>query len=102
MSMSATGPLTPEELKALVEARHGQALKAIQKHDPLYGKLSNAGDPVKYRVKLTKDVRAYGYVTVEAVTPEDAEAMAEEIPDHLVSWDYDDDGVSEAEWVKRI
>lgn len=100
MSISPTGPLSPEEFKALVDAPHGQALKAIQKFDPLYGKFSAEGEPRKWRVKLVKEVTATGFVTVEAVTKEEAEALAHGISDYKIDWDYDDDGTSYVEEVK--
>lgn len=102
MSISPTGPLSPEEFKALVDAPHGQALKAIRKYDPLYGKFSAEGEPRKWRVKMTKEVQAVGFVTVEAVTEEEAEALAHGVPDHKIDWDfdyYDDDGTS---WVEEV
>lgn len=92
MSVSSTGPMTSEQLKALADAPHGHALKEIRKFDPLYGRLSGEGELIKWRVKLTKEVQAVGFVTVEAATKEDAEALAEEVDDHKVEWDFDDDG----------
>lgn len=99
MTISPTGPIPREEFKALVEAPHGQALKAIQKYDPLYGRFSTDGEPRKWRVKLTKEVQAVGFVTVEAVTKEEAEALAHEVSDHKIDWDYDDEGSS---WVEEV
>ncbi len=94
MTRSSTGPMTAEQLKSLANAPHGQALKEIQKFDPLYGKLSSDGEPVKWRVKVTKEVQAVGYVTVCAVTKEDAEALVEDFDDDKVDWDFDDAGAS--------
>lgn len=98
MSISPTGPIPPEEFKALVDAPHGQALKAIRKYDPHYGK--DDGDLRKWRVKLVKEVTATGFVTVEAVSEEEAGSLAHGISDYKIDWDYDDDGTSWAEEVK--
>lgn len=99
MTQSPTGPIPPEEFKALVDAPHGQALKVIQKYDPLYGRFSPDGEPRKWRVKLTKEVQATGFVTVNAVTKEEAEELAHGVSDGAIDWDYDDDGTS---WVEEV
>lgn len=101
MSKSTTGPLTADELKALANAPHGQALQTIRKHDPLYGKLASDGEPRMWRVKLLKEVTAVGYVKVEAVTAEDAEALANGVSDHKIDWDYDDDDGC-GSWVEEV
>lgn len=101
MTISPTGPIPPEEFKALVDAPHGHALKIIQKYDPLYGRFPAGGEPRKWRVKLSKEITATGFVTVEAVTAEEAEELAHGVPDHKIDWDYDfdDDGTS---WVEEV
>ena len=89
--MNPTGPFTADEFKALINAPHGEALKRIQQLDPLYGKNFEDGEKRKWRVKLIQEVRMAGYVTVEATCEEEAEALAEAIPDHTISWDAEDD-----------
>jgi len=97
MTISPTGPIPPEEFKALVDAPCGQALKVIRQYDPHYGK--DDGELRKWRVKLFKEVQAEGFVTVEASSAEEAEALAYGVPDHKIDWDYDDCGTSFVEEV---
>ena len=72
MSHRSTGPLTPEELKELASEPFGTGLKAIRKHDPLYGR--KEGEQFKWRVTLS--ARAWADATVMATDEEDARRKA--------------------------
>ncbi len=85
------GPLSQEEFKALVEAPYGAAKLAIQKHDPLWGRDEpDPGEKRKWRV------------TVEAETEEEAEELAQAIPDSQINWDYEDSDPPEVDSVEPI
>ena len=73
MSHRSTGPLTSEELKELASEPFGAGLKAIRKHDPLYGR--KEGERFKWRVTLS--ARAWADATVMAADEEDARREAE-------------------------
>jgi hypothetical protein len=102
MTHSSTGPIPAEEFKALVDMPHGRALKAIRKYDPLYGKLSNDGEPIKWKVTLIQEVRMVGYVTVEAVNAEEAELVAGDISDRDVTWHFDSADASYVEGAEPL
>ena len=83
------GPFSQEEFKALVEAPYGAARRAIQKHDPLWGREeSEPGEKRDWRVNLTQMVMLSGVVTVEAETEEEAELLADAIPDSQINWNH--------------
>ena len=68
MSHPSTGPLTPEELKELAGEPFGAGLKAIRKHDPLYGR--KEGERFRWRVRLS--AHAWADATVMAADEEEA------------------------------
>lgn len=88
-----TGPLSREQFAALVAAPFGEATKAIRKHDPLYGR--DEGEPIKWKVKFRRTSTEVGFAYVEAATEEGANALADELDDHKISWDYDDSDLAE-------
>lgn len=97
------GPLSQEEFKALVETPYGVAKLEIQKHDPLWGRDEPApGEKRKWRVTLTQCVTMSGLVTVEAETEEEAEELAQAIPDSKINWDYEDSDPPEVDSVEPI
>jgi len=75
---------------ALVSAPFGEAEKTIRKYDPLWGR--KEGEIIKWRVKFTRTVYETGYATVEAENEKEAEALADDIPDSKISWDYGGEG----------
>jgi len=97
------GPLSQEEFKALVETPYGAAKLAIQKHDPLWGRDEPApSEKRKWRVTLTQMVTMSGCVTVEAETEDEAELLADAIPDSKIDWNYRSTYSSEIDSVEPI
>lgn len=88
------GPLSAEEFQQAIDAPFGGAADILRKHDPLWGKLSPDGAPIKWKVRLEQEVTMVAFLTVEAATAEDAIAIAEETADKArdLGWDFDSDG----------
>lgn len=75
---SPFGPLSPEQFQEAVNAPAGGAAAILRKHDPLWGKLpAEDGVPIKWKVRLRQEVTMCAYLTIEAVTEEQALALAE-------------------------
>jgi hypothetical protein len=55
-----TGPLTRDELKTLAAAPVGAALRAIRKHDPLYG--YPPGTKINWLATFVREQEGYAYV----------------------------------------
>lgn len=75
MAHQSSGPLTPDELKALAEAPYGEATKAIRKHDPLFGR--KPGEDIRWRVEATNVSIMVAYVHAE--NEEEAQRLAEKL-----------------------
>jgi hypothetical protein len=72
-----TGPVPPEEFRRLVDAPHGEAVKAIRKYDPTYG--LKDGETIKWIVTYEREVTQVGTITVDASSEDEAEKLADEI-----------------------
>lgn len=84
-----SGPISPEELKALAELPYGKAQDELRKHDPAWG-LSTPDKPlIKWAVTLTANMPVYAEVEVEAPDEATARKMAlqMDIPDR--DWERD-------------
>lgn len=91
MKDPVSGPISVEELKALAELPFGQAEAELRKHDPLWGKPAKDHDeqkPIKWKVFVTQEVTMEAFVTVEAVSEEEAMEIAETMSEGELSWDY--------------
>jgi hypothetical protein len=75
MTHPSTGPLDPEELKALADAPCGAAVKAIRKHDPLYAR--KEGEVLDWLVTFEGNITGFAYV--KATNEEDAKKKAAKI-----------------------
>ena len=83
-----TGPLSREDFRSLWDAPYGEALEAIRKHDPLYGR--KPGEKIRWRVTLKREVPEIGTATVIAATEEEATQLADKLTDAEIDWDVDD------------
>jgi len=94
----ATGPLSREEFAALIAAPAGVALRAIRKHDPMWGRAT--GEAVKWKVRFSREVRytEEGYATVEASSGEEALEIAASIPDKEIKGGGDDGNYITEDW----
>lgn len=88
----STGPIPPDEFKKLADAPFGAALKTIRKFDPLYG--LPPGEKIKWRVTFEREITQEGEAYVMAASKEEAEKLADEIPESKICWDDDLDGQS--------
>lgn len=70
-----SGPLSKDELRALVDAPFGQATKIIRRHDPLYGRAP--GEKIRWKVRLEGHMQGTAYV--EAATEKEASDLADKI-----------------------
>lgn len=77
-----SGPLSREELRALAAAPHGQAVKVIRKHDPLFGR--QEGEKIEWSVEYTAEIK--GYATVMATSLKEAEKEADNLEVANISW----------------
>lgn len=104
MAHPISGPISPEELKALADAPYGKAAVELRKYDPLWGKLSrDADDPqpvIAWNVCLSQEVTMRAHVTVEARTEEEAMEIAENLSEQKLSWDQHGGGSIFAEWAE--
>ncbi len=82
-----TGPLTREELAALVAAPYGEATKAIRKHDPFWG--LEAGAKIEWKVRCRSNADGVAYI--KAASQKEADALADDLTESDVDWGYDDD-----------
>jgi hypothetical protein len=90
MGHPATGPITPEQMRALADAPYGKAGEVLRRHDPAWG-LSGPDTPLrKYDVTLTAMLPAYAVVEVEATNPEQARKIA--MQERFANLDWDIDG----------
>jgi hypothetical protein len=78
-----TGPLTRDELKTLAAAPVGAALRAIRKHDPLYG--YPPGTKINWLAIFVREQEGYAYV--RATSLEEAKAAANAIKHDQIEWD---------------
>jgi hypothetical protein len=79
MKDPVTGPIPREVFAQIVAAPFGGATQAIRKFDPLWGRV--AGEPIKWKVKLSRETREVGSAVVEASTEEEANEIAALLPD---------------------
>lgn len=82
MAHQSTGPLTPDELKALAEAPYGEATKAIRKHDPMFGR--KPGEKVEWQLLARNTSTFVAYV--EAETEDEAHELARKLGS--AEWDF--------------
>lgn len=87
MNTSATGPIPPEEFRALIEAPYGAATKAIRQYDPMWGRKD--GETVRWRVRVSMERPVVGSVIVEAETEEEAIDRAFEVNPDTIEWEPD-------------
>lgn len=92
------GPIPPDEFRTFASLPYGEARKAIQKRDPLWG--IETGQPIEWKVKFTRKVYEEGYATVRAATQEEAQKIAEKMPEYQISWSADDCDETEIESVE--
>jgi hypothetical protein len=78
-----SGPIPLEEFKALVDAPCGAARKAIQKHDPFWGR--EAHEKVLFTVKAK--AKCIGTAMIEASSQEDADKLAADLTDASFDWE---------------
>lgn len=89
MAHPATGPITPEQMRALADAPFGKAAEALRKHDPAWG-LASPDNPLrKYDVTLTAMLPATAVVEVEATNPDQARKIAMQERFSSLDWDID-------------
>lgn len=90
MAHPATGPITPEQMRALADAPFGKAAEVLRLHDPAWG-LASEGNPLrKYDVTLVAMLPAYAVVTVEATTEDQARTIA--MKERFANLDWDVNG----------
>jgi hypothetical protein len=90
MAHPATGPISPEQMRALADAPYGKAAEVLRRHDPAWG-LSGPDAPLrKYEVTLTAMLPATAVVEVEATNPEQAKKIA--MQERFANLDWDVDG----------
>lgn len=85
MGHQSFGRMTPVQIKELADAPFGQAAKSIREIDPLWG--VEEGRPIKWRAKFSREVREVGSAIVEAATKEEAEELAEALPEASIRSD---------------
>jgi hypothetical protein len=85
-----TGPMSREEFAAAVAAPFGHAAKAIQKHDPMWGRAP--GEKFAWRVRVEREALDRGTATVMADSQEEADKLADKLSDTEIDWDYGSDG----------
>lgn len=83
----ATGPIPPAVFKALVDAPYGEAARAIQKYDPLFGKESE--EEREWWVTFKRRATETGRATVKATTMKEAQELAEALSGREIEWDAD-------------
>lgn len=89
MGHPATGPISPEEMRALADAPYGKAAEVLRKHDPAWG-LGTADNPnIKWEVVLVGSAPVYAIVEVEAPTEEAARKMALALKVGRSDWEVD-------------
>lgn len=89
MGHPATGPISPEQMRALADAPYGKAAEVLRKHDPAWG-MSDPDRPLrKYDVILTAMMPASAVVEVEATSPEQARKIAMSERFSNLDWDID-------------
>jgi hypothetical protein len=104
MTHPATGPISPEELQRIASLPYGHAQHELQKHDPLWGKLSRDDDapakPIKWKVFVTQQVTMEAYAHVEAATEEDALEIARTMREGEFSWDFNSSDSVEVQYAE--
>jgi hypothetical protein len=90
----STGPLSPDELKALANAPYGEAVKAIRKHDPLFG--LREGQKIRWRVTFEREIREEGVAYVTASSEDEATELGANLESSAINWDvrgyFDENG----------
>lgn len=82
-----SGPIPRHEFRKLATAPHGEALRVIRKHDPLFGR--EPGEKIKWRVEFERRARERGYGVVEAATLKEAQELAEKLKAREIDWEPD-------------
>lgn len=91
-----SGKMPIEEFRKLKDAPYGAAIKTIRKYDPCWG--VKPGEKIKWTVTATAQMR--GEATVEASSQEEAEKLADLLPDHEFDWEALSDAEIEIDEVK--
>jgi hypothetical protein len=100
MGHPATGPISPEQMRALADAPYGKAAEVLRKHDPAWG-LSSPDNPLrKYDVILSAMLPASALVEIEATSPEQARKIA--MAERFSNLDWDVDGNPEDVEVQEV
>lgn len=90
MSNPSTGPLDPETLKALAEAPFGKAAETIRKYDPQWGR--RPGEKFDWEVTVRRSGADRGTAIIKAASQEEADALADDLTESEIDWDFDSDG----------
>ena len=91
-----SGPMPIEAFKELVNVPFGEATKRIRKYDPCWG--LKPGEKIKWKVVATAQMR--GEAEVEASSQQEADALADKLPDSAFDWDAIEEAEVEIEEVK--
>lgn len=86
--VSSTGPMPADKFRELIDAPYGAAAVAIRQYDPMWGRKD--GEKIKWRVTARAKVEMRAIVTVEASSREEAEKLADALPDSSFDWEPDD------------
>jgi hypothetical protein len=84
MTHPSTGPLEPEELRALAAGPFGRALEVIRKHDPLYGR--KEGELIDWVVKVR--CKTEGQAVIKAASLKHAKTLADNLTEAEIDWDW--------------
>lgn len=87
MSENPFGPLSAEEFQKAVDAPYGRAGDILRKADPLWGRSFPDGVKSRWKVTFRQQVTMQAIKYVEAGSEEEAEAIAETIPDNELTFD---------------
>jgi hypothetical protein len=89
MKHPISGPISPEELRAIADLPYGKAGAELRKHDPAWG-LGSAENPnIKWDVVLVGSAPVTTVVTVEAPDEATAKKAAMSIRVHRSDWEID-------------
>ncbi len=78
-----SGPISREELRALVDAPHGDAREIIREHDPFWG--LPEGTKIEFEVEVRAEV--IGGAAVKAASLEEAKKLAQNLTRDDIEFD---------------
>jgi hypothetical protein len=90
MNDPSTGPLDRETLKELAAAPFGEAAAVIRKYDPQWGR--GLGEKFDWKVTVRRSGADRGTAIIKAANQEEADALADDLTEMEIDWDYDSDG----------